>query len=84
MEGTIRELPVSQIELDPNQPRKEAGDLEGLKRSIQADGIVQPPGLYLNPCSSRNAPMPASKAASHSSISLYCSASSASEQEDSA
>src|SRR4051794_40546816 len=43
MEEQHREVDMSQIELDPNQPRKNLGDLEGLKASIQQHGIIQPP-----------------------------------------
>src|SRR5439155_20861837 len=43
MDETIHELLVSEIELDPNQPRKDPGDLEGLKRSIAQLGLLQPP-----------------------------------------
>lgn len=35
-------LPPSQIEPDPDQPRKEVGDLEELKASIEEHGIIQP------------------------------------------
>jgi ParB family chromosome partitioning protein len=33
---------LDDIEVDPNQPRKDMGDLEGLQNSIQEHGILQP------------------------------------------
>jgi ParB/RepB/Spo0J family partition protein len=36
------EIPLACIHPDPEQPRKDLGDLEGLKASIQAHGIIQP------------------------------------------
>lgn len=39
---TLTELPLTQIEPDPDQPRKELGDLSELKSSIQAVGFAQP------------------------------------------
>jgi ParB family chromosome partitioning protein len=39
---TYLEIPVDQIEPDVNQPRKELGDLEGLKASIKEHGIIEP------------------------------------------
>ena len=36
------ELPLEQIHPDPNQPRKDVGDLSGLKVSIEQVGIIQP------------------------------------------
>jgi ParB family transcriptional regulator, chromosome partitioning protein len=48
------EIPAEQVRPDPRQPRKEMGDLEGLKASIAACGVLQPlvvspdgPGSYL-------------------------------------
>jgi len=35
-------LPVDQIRTDPNQPRRDIGDLEGLETSIREHGILQP------------------------------------------
>src|SRR5690348_5326809 len=43
MDEVIQEVAIAQVELDPLQPRKDLGDLEGLKRSIQRYGILQPP-----------------------------------------
>jgi len=43
MNDVIQEVPISQMEIDPRQPRKQLGDLEGLKQSIQRYGILQPP-----------------------------------------
>jgi ParB family transcriptional regulator, chromosome partitioning protein len=43
MEEAIREVPASQVEIDPDQPRRGFGDLEGLKLSIRHNGILQPP-----------------------------------------
>ena len=39
---TLTELPLSQIEPDPDQPRKDLGDLTELKASIQSVGLAQP------------------------------------------
>ena len=39
---TLADLPLAQIETDPNQPRKDLGDLGDLKASIEAVGLVQP------------------------------------------
>ena len=39
---TLTELPLHQIETDPDQPRKDVGDLTELKASIQSVGIAQP------------------------------------------
>ncbi len=39
---TLADLPLAQIETDPNQPRKDLGDLSDLKASIDAVGLVQP------------------------------------------
>lgn len=39
---TLTDLPLSQIEPDPTQPRKDLGDLSELKASIASVGIVQP------------------------------------------
>ncbi len=41
-EARLAMLPPSQIEPDPDQPRKEVGDLEELKASIEEHGIIQP------------------------------------------
>lgn len=43
-EGSTRFLHVSpeRIERDPDQPRKDLGDLEGLRASIKSEGILQP------------------------------------------
>lgn len=35
-------LPIEQVEPDPDQPRKDVGDLEDLKASISEHGILQP------------------------------------------
>lgn len=35
-------LPIDQVEPDPDQPRKDVGDIEDLKASIVAHGIIQP------------------------------------------
>jgi len=35
-------LPIEQVEPDPDQPRKDVGDIEDLKASIIAHGIIQP------------------------------------------
>jgi ParB family chromosome partitioning protein len=43
MEPVLRDVPIAQIERDPDQPRKELGDLEGLIASIGRYGILQPP-----------------------------------------
>src|SRR6266516_3855862 len=43
MEEEIRVVPLSHIEVDPSQPRKDLGDLEGLMASIGRYGIIQPP-----------------------------------------
>lgn len=39
---TLTELPLHQIEADPDQPRKDLGDLTELKASIQSVGLAQP------------------------------------------
>jgi ParB family chromosome partitioning protein len=39
---TYAEIPVEQIQPDPDQPRQDLGDLEELKASIRAHGILQP------------------------------------------
>lgn len=39
---TLTDLPLHQIETDPDQPRKDVGDLAELKASIQSVGIAQP------------------------------------------
>ena len=39
---TLTEIPIYQIEPDPNQPRRYLGDLTELKASIVAVGLVQP------------------------------------------
>jgi ParB family chromosome partitioning protein len=39
---TFSYLPLGDIAPDPGQPRKDLGDLEGLKASIAAHGILQP------------------------------------------
>ena len=38
----LTELPIEQIAPDPDQPRKDLGDLTGLTESIAELGIVQP------------------------------------------
>ena len=38
----LTELSLSQIETDPDQPRKDLGNLEELKASIAKNGLVQP------------------------------------------
>ena len=38
----LTDLPIEQIERDPDQPRKDLGDLSGLTESITELGIVQP------------------------------------------
>lgn len=35
-------LPIDQLEPDPDQPRKDVGDIEDLKASISEHGIIQP------------------------------------------
>ncbi len=35
-------LPIDQVEPDPDQPRKDVGDIEDLKASILEHGIIQP------------------------------------------
>lgn len=40
--ATLAELPVEQIEPDPDQPRRDLGDLTELKASIAEVGIIQP------------------------------------------
>lgn len=41
-EARLTQIRIADIELDPHQPRKDTGDLEGLKASIQEQGILQP------------------------------------------
>lgn len=41
-EARLAQIPPSQIEPDPDQPRTEVGELEELKASIQEHGIIQP------------------------------------------
>lgn len=41
-EVRLAELSLDSIYPDPNQPRKDLGDLNGLKASIEAHGIMQP------------------------------------------
>jgi ParB family transcriptional regulator, chromosome partitioning protein len=48
MEQVLCEVEIAQIELDPDQPRKDLGDLEGLKASIKQHGILQPPVVTPN------------------------------------
>ncbi len=36
------EIPLAQIEPDPDQPRRDLGDLEELKASIREHGLIQP------------------------------------------
>src|SRR5689334_6665039 len=38
----LAQLSVGNIVRDPNQPRKDIGDISGLKNSIQEHGILQP------------------------------------------
>lgn len=38
----LAELPIAQIEPDPDQPRKDVGDIDDLKASITEHGILQP------------------------------------------
>ena len=40
--GKLFELPLSQIISDPNQPRKQFVNIEGLALSIKEKGILQP------------------------------------------
>lgn len=40
--GELREVPTDEVHPDPDQPRKDLGDLEELKRSIESNGILQP------------------------------------------
>ena len=51
--GAVRFLSVSPalVEPDPAQPRKDLGDLEGLRASIRAQGILQP--LIVSPLDER-------------------------------
>ena len=41
-EGRLLNIPTSDIEPDPNQPRKDLGELDGLTASIEAHGIQSP------------------------------------------
>lgn len=41
-ESAFLQIPVDQIQPDPNQPRKDLGDMEGLEASIAEHGIMQP------------------------------------------
>lgn len=41
-EPRLVNVEVAQVELDPSQPRKDLGDLEGLIASVQQHGILQP------------------------------------------
>jgi ParB/RepB/Spo0J family partition protein len=47
--ATFSQLPLGEIAPDPGQPRKDLGDLEGLKSSIAAHGILQPLIVSLDP-----------------------------------
>ena len=38
----LTELPLGQVETDPDQPRKDLGNLDELKASIAKNGLVQP------------------------------------------
>lgn len=38
----LADLPIEQVEPDPDQPRKDVGDIEDLKASIKEHGILQP------------------------------------------
>lgn len=38
----LANIPIEQIEPDPDQPRKDVGDLEEIKASIKEHGILQP------------------------------------------
>lgn len=38
----LADLPIDQVEPDPDQPRKDVGDIEDLKASIREHGILQP------------------------------------------
>jgi ParB family chromosome partitioning protein len=38
----LAELPIDQIEPDPDQPRKDVGEIDDLKASISEHGILQP------------------------------------------
>ena len=38
----LTEIPLSQIEADPNQPRRDLGDLSELAASIRELGLIQP------------------------------------------
>jgi ParB family chromosome partitioning protein len=41
-ESSYLQVPIDQIQPDRNQPRKDLGDLDGLKASIAIHGIMQP------------------------------------------
>jgi len=45
----LLDLPIESIERDPEQPRKEVGDIEDLKASIREHGIIQPVTVSLLP-----------------------------------
>lgn len=49
-EATFLHIPVEEISPDPDQPRQDLGDLEGLKDSIRRHGILQP--LVVSPVDS--------------------------------
>ncbi len=40
--GKLIEIPLTQIEPDPDQPRRDVGDLSGLKESMDRYGLLQP------------------------------------------
>jgi|GEM_PF-1007063 len=40
--STLLNIPLTDISPDPNQPRKDLGDIEGMKASISEYGIIQP------------------------------------------
>jgi ParB family chromosome partitioning protein len=48
---SLSEVPIDQIEPDPNQPRKDLGNLEGLSDSISEHGLLSP---IIVECLSRN------------------------------
>ncbi len=41
-QSRLADVRIEDIQTDPTQPRKDLGDLEGLKASIQTHGIMQP------------------------------------------
>lgn len=51
-ESIGRMMPLAQIEADPNQPRSSMGDLDELKRSIRAKGVLEP--ILVRPIDARS------------------------------